>query len=434
MIEKALAALKIDTLNEMQLQTLEAADKHKDIVLLSPTGSGKTLAFLIPIMTRLKKEVTGVQAMIIAPSRELALQIEQVAKAMSTGFKINCCYGGHSFSVERQSLQPAPSVIIGTPGRLADHIRRETIDTAKIHSLVLDEFDKALEFGFKEDMSFIISEIPNLKRRILTSATSLEEIPEFTGIEEPKFINHIKKEKDSGLKLKQVIAEGTDKTDTLYDLICKIGSHSSIVFCNHREAVDRISVLLRQKGIAHGVFHGGMDQDQREKALIKFRNGSNRLLITTDLASRGLDIPEIRFIIHYQLPPTPEVFTHRNGRTARMNATGTAYLILAKDEYVPRFITEEPELEKLPSKPVKPENPEWETLFIGAGKKDKVNKVDVVGLLLQKGKLNKEDLGLIEVQDFTCYVAVKRNKIQSLLNEIRNEKIKNKKVKIGIAE
>lgn len=433
MIEKALKALKIASLNEIQQEAIEANKKSRDVVLLSPTGSGKTLAFLIPVLSKIKKDIQSVQVLIIVPSRELALQIEQVAKAMGTGYKINCFYGGHAFSVERKSLNPPPVILIGTPGRIADHIGKGTLDCSSVHSLVLDEFDKALEFGFKDDMSYIISKIPNLQKRILTSATNLEIIPPFTGISDPVFINYLHRKKVSGLTQKYIKAKGKYKPEALYLLLCKIGGRASIVFCNHRDAVERISMLLREKGLAHGVFHGGMDQDEREQALIKFRNGSYRVLITTDLASRGLDIPEVEYIIHYQLPATVEVLTHRNGRTARMNATGISYLLLAEDEHIPRFVEKKPEKEELPDTCIAPPRPEWATLFIGAGKKDKVNKVDVVGLLLQKGKLNKDDLGLIEVKDFSSYVAVKVNKIEKLLKDLRNEKIKNKKVKMEIS-
>jgi ATP-independent RNA helicase DbpA len=433
MTEKILKALKIDALNPMQKEALEANNTNKDVVLLSPTGSGKTLAFLLPVVMKLNENITGVQAMIIAPSRELALQIESVARAMSTGFKISCCYGGHPFSVERKSLQPPPAIVVGTPGRIADHLGRNTIDPSSIHTLVLDEFDKALELGFKDDMSYIISQLKDLDKRILTSATDIDEIPSFTGITSPRYVNHLHREKEIKLKQKYIQAKSTDKLDALYALICKTGGRPALVFCNHRDAVDRISKLLHDKGLPHGIFHGGLEQDERERELIKLRNGSHRLLITTDLAARGLDIPEIEYIIHYQLPATPDVFTHRNGRTARMNASGTSYLLLSAEEYIPPFIETKPEREELTGSPVPPPKPEWVTLYIGVGKKDKVNKVDVVGLLLQKGKLAKDELGLIEVKDFSCYVAVKRNKIQELVKLLSNEKIKNKKMKMEIA-
>jgi ATP-independent RNA helicase DbpA len=427
--------LKIASLNEMQLASIEASKKNNDVVLLSPTGSGKTLGFLLPLLDQLDKDKQGIQAMILVPSRELGLQIEQVFKQMQTGFKVNCCYGGHSTRTEKHNLEQAPALLIGTPGRIAFHIRNKNVDTATITSLVLDEFDKALEFGFQEDMSFIIYHLKNLKKRMLTSATKMKEIPSFTGVTDPIEINYLSKTpvKAEGLKLKVVRAETKDKLDLLFSLICKLGNTATLVFCNHRDAVDRISELLSEKGLVHGTFHGKMEQEDRERALIKFRNGSFRILITTDLASRGLDIPEIENIIHYQLPHTEDVFIHRNGRTARMNAKGTSYLLLGEGEHVPPFIKDTPPEEKISIGGKIPENTPWCTLYIAAGKKDKINKMDIVGMLLQKGKLQKDELGLIEVLDFSSYAAVSRNKIESVLGLIKDEKIKNKKVKMEVS-
>lgn len=434
MIQKVLKNLKINSLNEMQNSVLAAAEKGNDIVLLSPTGSGKTLGFLLPVLKTLDKSESGAQALILVPSRELAIQIEQVFKQMGTGFKINCCYGGHSTRIEKNNLEHPPAVLVGTPGRIAYHVRNSNFDVSSINYLVLDEFDKSLEFGFKEDMSFIIYELKNIKRRMLTSATNMEEIPSFTGVKKVTEVNFLSTTptKSAGLKLKFV--KGKDKLEVLFSLICKYGTKSTLIFCNHRDAVERISQLMHDKGIPHDIFHGGMEQDDRERALIKFRNGSHRILITTDLASRGLDIPEIEMVIHYQLPTTEDSFIHRNGRTARMNAKGTAYLILSETDHIPPFIKQTPEEEKLEENYPLPEKTPWSTLYIAAGKKDKINKMDIVGMLLQKGKLEKDELGLIEVLDKSAYVAVKRDKIEKVVKLVREEKIKGRKIKMDISE
>lgn len=432
MIEKVLKNLKIASLNDMQRVAIGSASA-KDTVILSPTGSGKTIAFLIPLLMRLDASKSGVQALILVPSRELALQIEQVFKAMSTGFKVNCFYGGHPVKTEKNNLVQAPAIVIGTPGRMAYHIRNENLNPNSIHSLVLDEFDKALEFGFEDDMAFIISRLKNIERRILTSATKMSEIPDFTGLRKAAEVNFLSDSNSlPDLEIKSVVSEAADKLETLFSLICKIGNRSTLVFCNHREAVDRISGLLWDMGLDHGVFHGGMEQEDREKALLKFRNGSYSFLITTDLASRGLDIPEIEHVIHYQLPHNEEAFVHRNGRTARMNASGTAYVILTEDEK-PTFLKDNIELETLAEKNIIPENTAWATLYLGAGRKDKINKIDIVGLLMKKGKLEKDELGLIEVQDFASYAGVSRKKIENLVRLLKNEKIKNKKIKIEVS-
>jgi ATP-independent RNA helicase DbpA len=433
MVEKVLSNLKIASLNDMQQASIAAADKGKDIVLLAPTGSGKTVGFLLPLLNNLKPEIKGVQALILVPSRELALQIEQVFKQMGTGFKVNCCYGGHPVRTEKNNFEEPPAVLIGTPGRIAYHLRKENFDESTITTLVLDEFDKALEFGFQEDMAYIIGNMLSLKQRILTSATTMDAIPDFTGVNQPVHINFLKDIKVApDLKLKKIIATAEDKLDVLFDLICKLGNKTMLIFCNHRETVDRISDLLIDKDLAHDIFHGGMEQDERERALLKFRNSSIKILITTDLASRGLDIPEVEYIIHYQLPYTEDAFLHRNGRTARMNAKGTAYLIMTDEEKYP-FLKADIDTEVLKGNYQLPKDSQWQTLYIAAGKKDKVNKIDIVGLLLKKGGLQKDDVGLIEVKDQSSYVAIKRSMVQKVLNSLSAEKIKNKKVKIEVA-
>ena len=429
-----LEKLGIEKLNEMQLAAQKAIIEDKNVLLLSPTGSGKTLAFLIPILELLQPEKTGVQCLILTPSRELALQIEQVWKKMSTGYKVNVCYGGHSKLVEIQNLSTAPAVLIGTPGRIMDHINRKSFDYNDVEILVLDEFDKSLDLGFKEQMSFVIRCLRGLKKRILVSATSSIEIPKFSGAHYPTTLDFIPKDEiETGLTIKLVMSEDKDKIDTLFNLICSLNSEAALIFCNHRVAVERTSELLNERGIVSTFYHGGMDQDDRERALIQFRNGSINYLITTDLAARGLDVPEMKNVIHYHPSSTEDEFTHRNGRTARMHASGTAYLLLHVDEKKPVYVDDNIGILELNDKYELPKLPEFTTLYISGGKKNKINKVDIVGFFLQKGKLEKDELGLIEVKDFSSFVAIKSNKINVVLNNIKDEKVKGKKYKIEVA-
>lgn len=432
-LESIFQKLQIQDMNQMQKSTYTATENETDVILLSPTGSGKTLAFLFPLLRNLKKENTGIQAMILVPARELALQIEQVFKQMGTDFKVSICYGGHDKKIEINNFREAPAVLIGTPGRIAYHLRNQNFDPTTIKTLVLDEFDKALELGFEEDMNEIIEALENNSQRILTSATAMDKIPDFVGLKNEKTINFLKlQETKPDIQLRRVMTISEEKLDTLFHLICKIGNKRTLIFCNHRDAVDRISELLREKGIQRETFHGGMEQDERERALLKFRNDSARILITTDLAARGLDIPEVESIVHYQLPPKEDAFIHRNGRTARMNAKGFAYLIMMEDENFPFVKGNTPE-ENVSEANRVPERTPNQTIYISAGKKDKVNKVDIVGYLIKKGGLEKDDIGLIEVKDTTSYVAVNRKKTIELLKQLASEKLKGKKVKIEIA-
>ncbi|MDB5197869.1 MAG: box helicase [Flaviaesturariibacter sp.] len=435
-LENILAALKIEALNEMQNAAIAAAEEADNVMILSATGSGKTLAFLLPVLNRLDKANKNTQAMIIAPSRELALQIEQVFKWMGTGFKVSCCYGGHKREIEENNLIQPPALIIGTPGRLADHIRRGNITVDSIDTVVLDEFDKSLELGFQEEVFFVLHSLKNLQKRILTSATDLAQLPEAIGTTDFVRLDYLPTEAapPEVLAIQSLKSPDKDKIESLFRLICFHGNRSSIIFCNHRESVERTSQLLAEKGIVNTFYHGAMEQREREIALAKFRNGSVNFLVTTDLAARGLDIPNIRYIIHFHLPLTEDSFTHRNGRTARMDASGTAVLIIGPDEKLPPYVTAPVETLTIPEETEIPEKPKWTTLFVGAGKKDKVNKVDIVGFLSNRGDLKQEDIGLIEVKDFFSFVAIRKSRASHTLQLIKEQKLKNKKIKIDIAK
>jgi ATP-dependent RNA helicase DeaD len=427
--------LGIKNLNEMQVAAQETILSDNNILLLSPTGSGKTLAFLLPIFEMLKPEILSVQCLILVPSRELGLQIEQVWKKMGTDYKVNVCYGGHSIETEIKNLSHPPAVLIGTPGRIADHIDRGTFRLDKIETLILDEFDKSLQLGFHEQMSFIIGKLSKLNKRVLVSATSDIEIPKYTRVVNPTILDFIpnQEEEQSNLAMKMVASKEKDKIESLFNLICSLKSQSAIVFCNHRDAAERISDTLNEKGIYSTYYHGGMDQEERERALIQFRNGSVSYLITTDLAARGLDIPEMKHVIHYHLPLKEDEFTHRNGRTARMLASGTAYIIAHESEKKLDYIDYGMPVLKVENSTTLPKPPEFQTIYISGGKKNKLNKIDVLGFFSQKGQLEKGDLGLIEVKDFISFAAVKFNKVKDLLYNIKDEKMKGKKFKIEVA-
>jgi Superfamily II DNA and RNA helicases len=325
--------------------------------------------------------------------------------------------------------------LIGTPGRLQDHIERENFEVDEIRTLVLDEFDKSLEMGFTEQMEIIIGRIPSLQKRLLTSATDAISIPEYTGINDAQKLDFLEKDNVlKGLKTFSVKAENNDKFDLLYRLLCYLGNTSSLVFCNQRDVVEKVSAYLTQRKLVNEFFHGKLEQPDRERALSKFRNGSCNVFISTDLASRGLDIPEIRNVIHFDIPVRLDEYIHRNGRTARMDAEGSAYSLLAANEDLPVFIEPVPQLFLLPAVVPAPVKPDWATIYIGKGKKDKLSKMDVVGFMFKKGQLDKTELGMVEVKDYYSYVAVKANKVKEVLRQVGNEKIKNMKTMIELAE
>lgn len=436
-IIQALSNLKIDTLNPMQEAAIDAWKEGKDLILLSPTGSGKTLAYLLPLLETLKPDVNGVQAVVLVPSRELALQIDQVFKSMNTPYKAMSCYGGRPAMEEHRTMKGMePSIIIGTPGRMNDHLSKQNFDASTVKTLVIDEFDKCLEFGFQEEMATVIGQLPKLERRYLLSATESEEIPQFTGMNRTTRLNFLDTEEELSerIHIYKVMSPIKDKLETLYKLLCTLGSESTLVFCNHRESVDRVGKYLQSQKLPCGIFHGGMEQEDRERSLYKFRNGSCHVLISTDLAARGLDIPDIDHIVHYHMPIQEDGYIHRNGRTARWEAEGNSYIILHGEETLPAYVSEEPQIFELPEQTPKPSQPEFVTLYIGKGKKDKINKIDIVGFLSKKGNLGKEEIGRIDVKDHYAFAAVSRKKVKQTLQLIRNEKIKGVKTRIEEAK
>lgn len=428
-LQDILRNLQIEQLTPMQEAAREAYGENKDLVLLSPTGSGKTLAFMLPLVQALRTDVQGVQAVVLVPSRELALQIETVFKSMGTSFKAMSCYGGRPAMEEHRTMKGIdPAVIIGTPGRMNDHLRKQNFDARSVATLVIDEFDKCLEFGFHDEMAEVIGQLPLLKKRILLSATDAEEIPQFAGVGDGASLvklNFLDPEALAPrLKLHRVLSPGKDKLETLYRLLCSLGSDSTLVFVNYRESVERVADYLQSKKFPCDAFHGGMEQTDRERALYKFRNGSSPVLVSTDLAARGLDIPGIDNVVHYHLPVNEEAFTHRNGRTARWEARGSSFLLLHSEERLPDYLPQDiPEFE-LPEQTPQPAKSRWTTLYIGKGKKDKLNKIDIVGFLYKKGGLAKEDIGQVDVKEHYAFVAVRRDKMKQLLTLIRGEKIK----------
>jgi len=424
-----LAKLGIQQLNPMQLAAQKAIDSSSEIILLSPTGTGKTLAFLLPLIQGLDATLEEIQIVIIVPSRELAIQIEQVMREMGTGYKVNAVYGGRTGSKDRIEIKHRPAVLVGTPGRVADHLRREAFDTAFIQTLVLDEFDKSLEIGFESEMKDILHLLPKVKKILLTSATQGVEIPGFVRLKNPTIVDFLE-EKITQLQIKKVLSPTKDKLETLLALLGHLAGQNGIIFCNFKDSIERISQFLGDHEISHGIFSGGMEQTDRERALIKFRNGTHQILLATDLAARGIDVPEIKFIIHYHLPLRSEEFIHRNGRTARMNSDGTAYVLHYEKEPLPDFIGNLP-VEKL-TKSQLPAPSEWSTLFISGGRKDKISKGDVAGLFFKQGNLTKDQLRVIELKTDCAFVGVKTATVEDLLPKVNNVKLKDKKVRVSV--
>lgn len=430
-MKEILRRLGIEELNYMQQDSLAANRKKDNVILISPTGSGKTLAYLLPLVQRVDKTQEEVQAVIVVPSRELARQTHSVLTAMNCGVRCEAVYGGRPAMEEHRLLRDRrPQVIVGTPGRLLDHLAKENFSSLRVSHLVIDEFDKCLELGFQDELQRLVEQLPEVTHRILLSATDCPEIPRFITLDE----NTEKLDYSDGdeqvphrITLYEVHSPQKDKLDTLGLLLSDLGQQSSIVFVGYRESVERVAQYLRKQQVAVSDFHGGMEQDLRERALFRFASGACNVLVSTDLASRGLDLPEVDNIIHYHLPLDEAAFVHRNGRTARWEASGKAYLLLGPEEHLPDFVHTEPETYRIASREVAVASPRWESLYIGRGKKEKLSRGDIAGFMMKTGGLAPDEVGRIEVRDHCAYVSVARHRVKELMGRIKGQKIKGMK-------
>ena len=425
-----LTKLNIHRLNPMQQEAIAVIETTANTILLSPTGTGKTLGFALPLLKSLTSDCNDIQALILVPTRELAIQIEQVIRTMGSGFKVNAVYGGRPISKDKIEIKHNPAILIGTPGRILDHFNSDRFSKESIKTLILDEFDKSLEQGFEDQMKSIINQLPAISKRILTSATQGVSIPGFVKLDKPTTINYLNQNTPLKLAIKTVISPDKNKLKTLLSLLEHIGNEPGIIFCNFRDSINAVSEFLELHTISHTCFSGGMEQKERERALIKFRNGSSQVLLATDLAARGIDIPEMKFIIHYELPIHQEEFIHRNGRTARVNSKGTAYVLKWKDQLLPEFILNVKGIDISEKAPHKPQY--WKTLFISGGRKDKISKGDIAGLFFKQGKLNKHELGTIELKQDCAFVAVPLSLADDLVLHLNNTRLKKKKVRVTL--
>ena len=427
--------LGITQLNEMQEQTISAiANGSNDVVVLSPTGTGKTLAYLLPLVDRMLsngiQDTSRLSLVVVVPTRELALQSLQVFKSMGTSLRAMALYGGRPTMDEHIKLRAVmPHVVFATPGRLNDHIAKDNISVADIQTLVIDEFDKCLEMGFQNEMNVLLGSLVELKQRILLSATHSEGIPYFVRMSHTKTVDFRQEEQQtsSRLDIYKVESQTKDKLPTLSSLLLSFGQQSTVVFLNHRDAVERTAQYLMQQGFVVSIMHGGLEQRQREDALYKFANGSATVLVATDLASRGLDIPDIKNIVHYHLPETSSNYIHRVGRTARWNSTGRSFFLLNPEEDIPEYVEGEVK-DYIPAETnTTPPQPKMVTLYIGKGKKDKLSKGDIVGFLCKIGGLQSSEIGIITVKERYTYVAISLQRLRQVLVKTKGQKIKGMK-------
>lgn len=431
--------LGITELNEMQRKMLESASTKRDIILLSPTGSGKTVAFILPVLKMLKPSTGRVQCIVIAPSRELVIQIASVFNTLTIDYKVTALYGGHKVDDEINSLKVTPDIIVATPGRLLDHINRRNIDVLPVRILVLDEFDKILELGFEDELKKIINRLKNVSRNILTSATRTDILPEFLRLESPMEISFLSKNENlrKRIRINKVDATGKDKLETLLLLLRNITGEGKlekcIVFVNHRESAERVAEFLKKANCDAVLYHGALDQRQRESALVMFNNGSCPILVATDLAARGLDIEEVKNIIHYHQALTPEAYTHRNGRTARQDREGEVFILIGPNEDIREFTETDKDL-FLDTSITADLRSGSVTICINAGKKEKISKGDIVGFLIKECGLSAEEIGRIDIFDHYSLFSVSAEAVNHILEVACDRRIKGVKRRFFIVK
>lgn len=423
--------LGIDSLNPMQVAMMGAAPRSA--ILLAPTGSGKTIAFTVEMLRSLGSPLGRVQALVLAPSRELVLQIYSVVRPVGTGFKTVALYGGHSFKEEEASLSVTPDIVIATPGRLLDHIERKRIDLSSLAVLVIDEYDKLLELGFENEMKRVAAKCRAASTVILTSATPLDAMPSFLHVARPEIIR-AENQTTRKSNLQRILVESPvpDKIAILTDLLRSLPDGKAVVFVNHRDAAGRVQKALKDAGLPAGLYHGGLEQPERELAVNLLNNGSTPILVATDLGARGLDIDAADYVVHYHLPPTAESWTHRNGRTARQGADGAIYVIASEADSIPEYVvTDRPYFPSGSSD--NPIRPSTFTLYFNLGKKEKISRGDIAGFIAKAGGIDGSSIGRINISDHSSIAAVSVDAAhpESLARTLSEQRIKGKKVRVS---
>ena len=432
LIPQLLKKMNIDALNPMQEQVIEKGGNYKTLILESPTGSGKSLAFLLAILPLIDATEKKLQGLILVPTRELAIQLEGVIQQCGLGLKVHAFYGGYSGQEDQRRLKHTPSLLIGTPGRISSLIEQEHLKAPDLKALVLDEYDKMLELGFEEEMIYILDQLPqDINRQVLTSATHLEKLPPFISRDG---LEVLQLEGQEQRLTKFALRCQDDKASCISDLLHLSGRQNIIVFCSFKEDVNALCERLGSEGLEALPFHGDMEQIHREESLIQFRHESSRILIASDLAARGLDVPELDLVIHYQLPLSENSDTHRNGRTARMNAKGAVVYLAGKNDKIPTFLNDlnwQKELRGL-DQPfnTRVEDCQMGTVRIAAGRKDKISKGDIVGFFTKVAQIPGNAIGAITLRPKATYIAIDRKYLPNLAKQYGSLKIKKKAARL----
>ncbi|WP_444884776.1 ATP-dependent RNA helicase DbpA [Microbulbifer sp. PSTR4-B] len=442
---KNLASLNYTSMTEVQAKTLPLILDGKDVIAQAKTGSGKTAAFGLGVLQRLSVERFRIQSLILCPTRELADQVAQELRRMARAIhniKILTLCGGMPFGPQIGSLAHGAHIIVGTPGRIEEHLRKGTLSLEHVDTLVFDEADRMLDMGFQDVIDTILAQVPARRQSLLFSATYPDQIERLSArvMQKPVMV------RIASAHSEEVIEQRFYKTESFDDrlemtrrILLNDRPVNTLIFCNTKRETDDVASDLKQAGFNVLALHGDMEQRQRNETLIRFANGSASILVATDVAARGLDIDKLDAVINFHIAKDPEVHTHRIGRTGRAGERGCAYSLFAEKEghkLVRMELTQDPLSDpdtpppaSILSKP--PFQAPMATLQIDGGKKQKVRPGDILGALTGGDRpINGKDVGKINVLDQTAYIAIKRNVAAQALKKIENGKLKGRKFRV----
>jgi len=439
-----LADLGLQTMTEVQTQSLPISLAGKDLLAQAPTGSGKTVAFSLPLLRNLKPRNFAVQALVLCPTRELAGQVATEIRRLARypgNIKVLTLCGGQPIGPQIGSLEHGAHVIVGTPGRVSDHIRKRTLDLSQVNTLVLDEADRMLDMGFQDEILQIVGYTPTERQSMLFSATFPDNISQIGRdvLKNPERVQvEAIAEQQPDIEQRVYLTEPESQTEALLAVLTEAKPEAGVIFCNTREQCNDLGHELRQYGVSSGILHGDLDQRQRDQMLVRFTNGSLRLLIATDVAARGLDIDTVDLVVNLNLPRERAVFTHRCGRTGRAGRQGLAIsLIFEKEQYKLGLISDEIGMELTPEHPPKLNESklvvlaaEMRTLELSAGRKNKIRPGDIVGALTATKEIDGKQIGNISVQDFQSFVALPKALADRGVEILRNRSLKGKNVRV----
>ncbi len=427
----------------IQVEAIPQILQGVDLICQSKTGSGKTAAFALPILQGIDL-TKGLQALIVCPTRELSAQVVKDIRTLGrgeAGLVVVELVGGQPARGQVEALARGVHIAVGTPGRLLDHIDRESLDGRLIQTVVLDEADKMLEMGFGADVETILRTVPRERQTLLFSATFPDAIEKLSSrYQRDARRVTISEAAGSEATLQQVFVEcdESQKFDSLLWALCKLPHKSAIIFCNFKKSVSYLEGKMRDSGFSVGRLDGDLDQFHRDQVLAQFHNGSLRYLVATDVAGRGLDVKGLELVVNYELPPKTDIYVHRIGRTGRAGRGGTAVSLASKRELSKIAAIEEAtgsavEVQK-PGTPANArrltEEAEMQTILISCGRKDKVRAGDILGALTgEAGGLSGSEIGAINIQDRLSYVAVSRRVAPRATKSINAGRIKKRRYK-----